>query len=289
MPMSNSGIMVEKRPMPNFHSARIRDPDDFVRIVQLKELENGIRVIGGPLKSDPDGPTEAQAYRFPKDKFTVAEAKKWLKDHDIKYIDFEPASEDKAAEGEIERRFFALTEIRLQEPEGKAKVLMGHAAVFDKITDLGWFEEMIAPGAFQKSLERGDDVVALFNHDPNHLLGRRSIQSLQVKEDDVGLEYTVDLPETQTARDIAALVKRGDLKGCSFGFITRVDEWRTPKGPAEKALRTIKECELIDISVVTFPAYPQTDVALRSLNGVRKKEKDLKVDIKRRRLKLKIQ
>ena len=80
-------------PYPNFHSARVREPGDFVRIVVLETLPNGIMIYGGPLKKG-DGST-AQAYRFPKDKFTVVQAKAWLKEHDIKYISFEAASEPK--------------------------------------------------------------------------------------------------------------------------------------------------------------------------------------------------
>jgi len=80
-------------PYANFHAARIRDPDDFDHIIVLKTLDNGIMIYGGPLKSDPEGPTKTQSYRFPKDKFTVAEAKAWLKEHDIEYILFEPAGE----------------------------------------------------------------------------------------------------------------------------------------------------------------------------------------------------
>lgn len=84
-----------KNPLPNFHSARIASPNLFVRIVQLQELPNGIRILGGPLKSDPQGSGKPQSYRFPRDKFTVSEAKTWLKDHDIKVILFEPATGEK--------------------------------------------------------------------------------------------------------------------------------------------------------------------------------------------------
>ncbi len=80
-------------PYPNFHSARIRDPNEFTRIVVLETLPNGIMIYGGPLEAG--GDATAQAYRFPKDKFTVAQAKAWLKEHKIKYILFEPASEPK--------------------------------------------------------------------------------------------------------------------------------------------------------------------------------------------------
>jgi len=85
-------------PYPNFHAARIQNPDDFDHIVVLQTLDNGVMIYGGPLKSNPKGSTKDQAYRFPADKFSVAEAKSWLKEHGINYISFEPAteSEDKA-------------------------------------------------------------------------------------------------------------------------------------------------------------------------------------------------
>ena len=79
-------------PFPNEHSARVASPDNFVRIVQLQELPNGIRILGGPLKSDPKGSGKPQSYRFPRTKFTASEAKTWLSEHDIKTIEFEEAT-----------------------------------------------------------------------------------------------------------------------------------------------------------------------------------------------------
>ena len=79
-------------PYANYHAARIRRPGDFVRIRMLKQLPNGIQIYGGPLKSDPQGSGKPQTYRFPKGKFTADQAKKWLKEHKIKYILFEAAS-----------------------------------------------------------------------------------------------------------------------------------------------------------------------------------------------------
>lgn len=80
------------KPYPNFHSARIKSPGLFLRVRVFTTTKEGIMIYGGPLKSDPRGPTKRQAIRFPKDKFTVAQAKKWLKDHKVKYILFEPAT-----------------------------------------------------------------------------------------------------------------------------------------------------------------------------------------------------
>lgn len=82
-------------PFQNFHAARIKSPGLFSRIRVFTTTKEGIMVYGGPLKSKPRGATEAQTYRFPKSKFTAAQAKTWLKDHDVKYILFEPATESK--------------------------------------------------------------------------------------------------------------------------------------------------------------------------------------------------
>lgn len=83
-------------PFPNEHAARIQTPNQFVRVLQLQKLPNGIRILGGPLKTDPQGSGKPQSYRFPKDKFTPAEARTWLKDHKIKFVLFEPASSPQA-------------------------------------------------------------------------------------------------------------------------------------------------------------------------------------------------
>jgi len=79
-------------PYPNYHAARVRDPGAFSRIVTLKTFPNGVMLLGGPLKGSPGGGSTAQAYRFPKSRFTAAQARKWLKDHNIKTIGFEAAS-----------------------------------------------------------------------------------------------------------------------------------------------------------------------------------------------------
>lgn len=85
-------------PYPNFHAGRMKSPGLFARILVLKTLPNGIMVYGGPLKSDPRGSAKTQAYRFPKSKFTVAQARKWLKDHNKTPILFEPAKKGESYE-----------------------------------------------------------------------------------------------------------------------------------------------------------------------------------------------
>ncbi|HHW13481.1 MAG TPA: hypothetical protein GXX28_00935, partial [Firmicutes bacterium] len=83
----------------------------------------------------------------------------------------------------IERRAFPL---EVREVAAEKRTIVGHAAVFDTITDLGWFQERVARGAFAESI-RVDDVRALFNHDPNIVLGRNKAGTLRLSEDETGL------------------------------------------------------------------------------------------------------
>lgn len=144
------------------------------------------------------------------------------------------------------------------------KTLVGHAAVFGQVAEIRGGYEAIAPGAFDAALERSDDVVALRDHNPSLLLGRTSSGTLRLEVDDVGLAFSVDLPDTAYAADVRELVRRGDLNGASFGFMPGTDE--LGHAPDGKQLRTHTSlARLIDVSVVASPAYPGTDVVLRHL------------------------
>jgi HK97 family phage prohead protease len=141
--------------------------------------------------------------------------------------------------------------------------IRGYAAVFDKKSDdLGGFREIIRPGAFKKTIKEAD-VRALFNHDPNYVLGRTKSGTLELSEDDKGLAIDIDPPDTQFVRDLMTSIGRGDIDQMSFGFRTIKDSWNEPKEGGE-ITRELLEVELFDISPVTFPAYPQTSVAVRS-------------------------
>lgn len=152
---------------------------------------------------------------------------------------------------------------RNKDGEG-AGTVTGIAAVFEQETLIGTeqmgFREQIARGAFRDAVKT-DDVRALFNHDPNVVLGRTSSGSLRLANTQDGLRYSIDLPDTAAARDVAALIKRGDVTGSSFGFRVLDDDWDDKQDPP---LRTIRKVELYDVSPVTFPAYPQTSVSARS-------------------------
>ena len=147
--------------------------------------------------------------------------------------------------------------------EGDTLTAIGYAAIFDRLSgNLGGFLERIEPGTFRSTLKQAD-VTALFNHDPNHLLGRSSAGTLRLAEDDKGLRYEVDLPDTTLGRDVAELLRRGDITGSSFGFRTISDDWGTTEDGYP--LRTLTEVALRDVGPVAFAAYSDSEASLRSL------------------------
>lgn len=159
-----------------------------------------------------------------------------------------------------ERRAFSCA---IQRDASESRKMVGHAAVFGEPADIGgMFREQIAAGAFGSTIQQ-DDIRALFNHDPNHVLGRTTAGTLTLTEDAVGLKTVIDPPDTQVARDLAISIERGDISQMSFAFTVLEDEWIRGEGKTLD-LRTIKKVQLYDVSPVTFPAYEGTDIALRS-------------------------
>lgn len=144
------------------------------------------------------------------------------------------------------------------------KTLTGYAAVFNSEANLGTFSEVIRPGAFAKSLATVSNVRALYHHDGNALLGTTKGGTLQLREDAHGLGFTLLLPETTHGKDLAILVDRGDIQGCSFGF--RVpdggDRWEDRNG---QMVRELLNVELSEITLTADPAYQDTTVAIRSM------------------------
>lgn len=142
----------------------------------------------------------------------------------------------------------------------------GYAALFNSPTDIGeFFKEYITPGAFSGSL--GNDVRALINHDSGRVIGRTKSGSLRLTEDETGLGFEIDLPDTQDARDLRALIDRGDISGMSIGFVVTKQVW--DETDPEKPVRMIEAIDLREVSVVAFPAYDNTSVALRDLEHAR--------------------
>jgi len=169
---------------------------------------------------------------------------------------------------ERETRTFKVEGLKIEKREGKAPRLVGHAAVFNSLSEnLGGFREQISPGAFAEAIEK-DDVRALFNHDSNFVLGRNLSGTLRMSEDTRGLAIEIDLPDTQTIRDlVAAPIERGDVSQMSFGFSVRPGGQDWAKDEEGQVVRTLKKLRLFDVSPVTFPAYRQTDIAVREMRA----------------------
>ena len=183
-----------------------------------------------------------------------------------------------------ERRI-AASEVRANST-GKEMRISGYAARYNVLsTKLGegtnTFRERIASRAFDRILGTKPDTLMLLNHDANLPLGRTSAGTLQLRGDGKGLAFECLLPNTQSGRDTHESIKRGDLGSCSFAFNlgkrsdgSPMDEWEEEeledekdlglRGKTKTIVRTIRDfSSLMDVSVVTYPAYGSTSVAAR--------------------------
>jgi uncharacterized protein len=160
----------------------------------------------------------------------------------------------------LERRYTALpAELRAK---GGSQI-GGYAAVFNRFSEnLGGFVERVQPSFFNKS--RGDGwpgVMARYNHEDGMLLGTTGGGTLRLLVDDVGLDYSVDVPAARA--DVLELVARGDVRGSSFAFRTYQDDWSTTDQGFP--LRDLISGALVDVAPVNTPAYPDATAGLRSL------------------------
>jgi len=169
----------------------------------------------------------------------------------------------------IEHRFFQADEMRTLETDGK-RIISGYAAVFDKLSQVIYnFREKIQKGAFSESISAGD-VRALWSHNTDFVLGRTKSGTLKLREDEHGLFFDIELPDTQMGRDAHTSIKRGDVSGMSFGFKVIGEHWERGK-EAQPHTRTLTKVELFEVSPTAFPAYEQTFVQARSLADLVKK------------------
>lgn len=187
-----------------------------------------------------------------------------------------------------ELRNYQISELRFDEQNPKK--FRGYAAVFNSETEL-WegFKEKIAPGAFSDTVKKSD-IRCLFNHNSDKVLGRSNPSSptntLLLREDEKGLYFECEAPDTTYANDLKISMERGDIDKCSFGFYVKRQniEWNAE---TDVTTRTLLEVELFDVSIVTYPAYDDTIASLRSkiesestqnvteLNKIRLKKLDL--------------
>ncbi|PKG49282.1 MULTISPECIES: HK97 family phage prohead protease [Halomonadaceae] len=145
----------------------------------------------------------------------------------------------------------------------KGRKLTGYVARFDEPIDLGEFVEVVRAGAFTRTLAGtgAQNIRAIYEHDGRALLGRLGAGTLRLSEDAVGLAFEIDLPDTTLGRDLAHLVERGDVAGCSFGFLPVSDAWSEREG---RAVRELTDVDLIEVTITASPAYDTTSVQVRA-------------------------
>ena len=160
----------------------------------------------------------------------------------------------------IERRTFTVSDVETRTADDGTLRLSGYGAVFNESSVPLPFKETIAPGAFRKTLSETPDVRLLVNHE-GLPLARTKNGTLTLSEDAKGLHFEAILADTQEARDIHALVTRGDVDQMSFAFRVIRQSWSE-----DRSIRTLTEVSLADgdVSVVTYPAYPTTTVEARA-------------------------
>lgn len=174
-----------------------------------------------------------------------------------------------------ERTFEIDMEVRAL--ENGAPLIDGYAVVFDSWSEVMLdargrkFRERIAPTAFDRVLAGAPDIRALWNHNADLPLGRTRNNTLRVTKSSAGLRIELEPPQTSWGADAVASIRRGDVSGMSFAFAVRSeggggDTWEKP-GADGISHRTITDADLFEISPVTFPAYPATQVMVRSVTA----------------------
>ena len=164
---------------------------------------------------------------------------------------------------DLERRYIG-GECRADVEDGRR--IRGYAIRFNsRSVDLGGFVEVIKPEAVDRSL-KSQDVHAYWNHNSDKVLGRTGAGTLQLRKDSRGLAVIIDPPSW--ASDVIESVQRGDVTGMSFGFRVVSDDWRMEDG---LPLREVTDMIVSEVSIVSKPAYPSTDVSVskRSIEALR--------------------
>lgn len=166
---------------------------------------------------------------------------------------------------QTEKRNLVTNDVEIREDENGKRTITGYAVKWEmKSVTMGYFKrfkEQFKRGAFTESLTN-DDQLALWSHDTSKVLGRTKNGTLRLFEDDIGLRFELDLPNTTLGNDAYETIKRGDVDGVSFGFRMQKQEW--DENDVDNITRSILKAKLLEISPVAFPAYPDSQVSARS-------------------------
>ena len=164
--------------------------------------------------------------------------------------------------------------------DSEKKVIQGYAVVFDSWTDISsWGEiwkECIRKGAFTQSLKK-NSILALYNHDFNNVLARKDV-NMKLVEDDKGLYFEIELPDTTQGNDLYELIDKGIVNQCSFSGYVRKNIWSEDEGG--NVLREILEIDLIEITITPIPAYEVTEAEVKRSREIKstKENKEDKLD-----------
>jgi HK97 family phage prohead protease len=167
---------------------------------------------------------------------------------------------------ELQRRSYAF-EVRADKDDQGGNIITGRPIVYDKMTDLGWFDEIIERGALDKT--NLQDVRFLVNHDTSKIPlarsrknNKNSTMQLTVDNDGMAIRVTLDTENNADARSLYSAVQRGDISGMSFMFSIDDEEWENLE--SDHPTRHIRKIgTVVEVSAVTFPAYEQTEISTR--------------------------
>ncbi|MGZ9782471.1 HK97 family phage prohead protease [Bacillus pseudomycoides] len=181
-----------------------------------------------------------------------------------------------------EKRNLTTEQMEIRESDNGTKTISGYAVKWEmKSHTMGYwrrFKEQFKRGSFTDSLT-SEDQLALWSHDTSQVLGRTKNGTLRLFEDEIGLRFELDLPNTTLGNDAYETIKRGDVDGVSFGFQMQKEEW--DESDQDNIVRSVTKAKLLEISPVAFPAYPDSQVSARSHDPYKnfmeeRKKKDLR-------------
>lgn len=173
---------------------------------------------------------------------------------------------------EMSRRYFEALLLRANK---QGKEIHGKIAYGKPSEDLGGYFEVLRPGVFSKTLKSGNRVYSLWQHKSSEPLGHTQNGTLLLMDGPKSLKIRIIPPDTTWGRDALESVSRGDVTGFSFGF-------RIPPGGdswPQKDLREVHEAELVEVSPVTFAAYPANIAVARSMSEERKPHKESRIKV----------
>lgn len=161
----------------------------------------------------------------------------------------------------MEIRKHEVQELRIEQQDDTV-TLHGYVTKYNERSQFMGFYEQVDKKAFDNTLKNDNNVFALYNHDWNKILGSTRNGTLKLETDDIGLKFTLQ-PKANTSflNDARELVDSGELRGMSFGFIVKEDDWESRDG---HDIRTLKDVDLREVTLTAIPAYESSEVALRS-------------------------